>query len=231
MYCVNCGVKLAPTENVCPLCGTRVYHPDLVREEAAPLYPDNRMPALQRRSRILEIIATAAFLLVAAVCALSDWQLGNGIVWSGYVIGALLMVYVGVVLPSWYDKPNPVIFVPSFFAAVIVYLLYINWNLDGDWFLSFAFPVAGGIGLLATAVTALLRYTKKAVLFILGGGFILLGAFMLLVEFLLCLTFDTIPYIGWSFYPLMTLGLLGGLLIFLGINRTARETMERMFFI
>ena len=24
MYCVNCGVELADSETVCPLCGTRV---------------------------------------------------------------------------------------------------------------------------------------------------------------------------------------------------------------
>mgnify|MGYP001071229356 CR=1 FL=1 len=27
MYCVNCGVELADSETVCPLCGTRVFHP------------------------------------------------------------------------------------------------------------------------------------------------------------------------------------------------------------
>lgn len=231
MYCINCGVKLADTESACPLCGTRVYHPDIPRRTAPSLYPSNRMPALQKRSKSPMIFATAAFLLAATVCVLSDWQLGGGIVWSGYVVGALLMLYVGTVLPSWFEKPNPVVFVPSFFAAVIVYLLYINWNIDGDWFLSFAFPVAGGIGVIVTAVVALLYYTKNAVLFIVGGGFAALGAFMLLIEFLLCLTFESIPYIWWSLYPLVTFVLLGGLLIFLAINRTAREVMERKFFI
>lgn len=231
MYCVNCGVKLGDTESICPLCQTKVYHPDIHRPVVPPLYPSNRMPALQKRSRIPQVIATAAFLLTAAICAMSDWQLGGGIVWSGFVIGALLMLYVGAVLPTWFERPNPVIFVPSFFAALIVYLLYINWHIDGDWFLSFAFPVAGGIGLIVTAVTALLYYIKKAVLFILGGGFAAFGAFMLLVEFLLCLTFESISYIWWSLYPLITFVLLGGLLIFLGLNRTAREVMERKFFI
>lgn len=231
MYCVKCGVKLADTESTCPLCGTKVYHPDIVRPEAEPLYPSNRMPALQRRSRIPQIIATVAFVLTAALCALSDWQFGAGTMWSGYVIGALLMLYVGAVLPTWFDKPNPVIFVPSFFVSVVVYLLYINWHVNGDWFLSFAFPVAGGIGLIVTAATALLYYVKRGVLFILGGGLMVLGMFMLLVEFLLCFTFDSLPYIWWSLYPLVTFVLVGGLLVFLGINRTAREVMERKFFI
>ena len=29
MYCIKCGVELADSERVCPLCGTRVFHPDL----------------------------------------------------------------------------------------------------------------------------------------------------------------------------------------------------------
>ena len=39
MYCVKCGVELADTENKCPLCGTSVYHPDIVRDKAEPTYP------------------------------------------------------------------------------------------------------------------------------------------------------------------------------------------------
>ena len=42
MYCVNCGVELADSETVCPLCGTRVFHPDLSRPQAdAPYPPDH----------------------------------------------------------------------------------------------------------------------------------------------------------------------------------------------
>ena len=29
MYCVQCGVELQKGAKACPLCGLRVYHPDL----------------------------------------------------------------------------------------------------------------------------------------------------------------------------------------------------------
>ena len=32
MYCVNCGVKLADTEQFCPLCGVKALHPDVERK-------------------------------------------------------------------------------------------------------------------------------------------------------------------------------------------------------
>ena len=39
MYCIKCGVELADSEKVCPLCGTRVFHPDLPRAQGEPPYP------------------------------------------------------------------------------------------------------------------------------------------------------------------------------------------------
>ena len=37
MYCVKCGVELADSQRVCPLCGTRVFHPDIPRTPARPI--------------------------------------------------------------------------------------------------------------------------------------------------------------------------------------------------
>ena len=88
----------------------------------------------------------------------------------------------------------------------------------------------GGLALITSAVVTLLWYLRKGRLYIFGGAFIALGGFMLPMELLINLTFQR-PFIGWSLYPLITLTLLGGLLIFLAICRPARETMERKLFI
>lgn len=96
--------------------------------------------------------------------------------------------------------------------------------------MSFAFPVTGGICLIITAVVTLLRYVKRGKLYIIGGAFIALGGFALLAEFLSNMTFQVSRFLGWSLYPLIALVLLGGLLIYLGISRTAREMMERKLF-
>ena len=50
-----------------------------------------------------------------------------------------------------------------------------------------------------------------------------------LVEFLLNVTFD-ITFLGWSIYPLIVLSLIGGLLIYLGINTSLRRVFERKLF-
>lgn len=231
MYCIKCGVKLADTEQRCPLCQTAVYHPDIVREEGESLYPKKQYPTVKPDPRFAHIFLTVAALLPILIVLLCDLQINGCITWSGYVIGAVLTGYVILILPLWFRKPNPVIFVPCGFAAVGLYLLYIDLTVSGGWFLSFALPVTGGLGLIVTAVVTLLRYVRRGKLYIFGGAFTAMGLFMLLTEFLLNLTFAIPVFTGWSLYPLTALVLLGCLLIFLGICRPARETMERKFFI
>lgn len=231
MYCINCGVKLSDTESVCPLCGTEVFHPDIIRETGAPLYPPHRHPASLDNPKTAQIILTTATLMALLITLVTDLRLSGGITWSGYVAGALTIGYIVLVLPLWFRKPNPVVFIPSSFAAVVVYLLYINHVTHGDWFLSLAFPVAGYVGLLVTAMAALLKYLRRGALYIFGGAGIALGLLMPLMEFLICITFESIGFVGWSAYPLIVLALLGGMLIFLAIHNPARETMERKFFV
>ncbi|MBE6981526.1 MAG: hypothetical protein E7437_04290 [Ruminococcaceae bacterium] len=230
MYCVNCGVKLADTESRCPLCGVRAYHPDLSRTPADPLYPQDAGPH-EVDSHGLRIAVSAAFLLAALVCFLCDLQLSGGISWSGYAMGGILIAYSVFVLPGWFKAPNPVILIPCVFLLIHGYLLYISLITDGAWYLSFAFPVAGFVGVLATAVAGLLRYISKGAVYVIAGAVIALGAFMPLMGFLLNLTFFTPSFAFWSLYPGVSLVLAGLTLIFLALCRPARQAVKRNFFI
>ena len=231
MYCVNCGVKLGEAEKSCPLCATAVFHPDLPGPKGEPLYPAQRYPAPQVSSRGGQIILTALFLIPLLICIQCDLLVKGRITWSGYVAGALVTAYAVLVLPLWFRRPNPAVFCPVSFLAVGLYLLYINLVTGGNWFVSFALPVTAGVGLICTTVAVLLRYLRRGRLYIFGGAMMVLGAFMLLVEFLLCATFEVIRFYGWSLYPMTALMILGGMLIFLAVNRRAREKMEKRFFI
>ena len=231
MYCVNCGVKLADTEKICPLCGLVAYHPDIIRDEAEPLYPNQKFPEARVSPKGAKIIVTTLFIIPMLITLLCDFQIHDRITWSGYVIGGLIVGYVMLILPWWFRKPNPAIFLPCTFVAIGLYLLYISLYTKGYWFLSFAFPVTGGVALIVTAVVVLLRYVPKGILYILGGGGIAVGLFIPLVEYLSYITFESVRFLGWSFYPMIVFVLLGGMLIFLAICRPARESMERRFFL
>ena len=213
MYCIKCGVELADSEKVCPLCGTRVFHPDLPCGSGEPPYP----PAEHLNEEVSRVgalfVVTVCMLLPAVISVLVDWRVNGGIVWSGFVLGGLALLYVLAVLPLWFKRPNPVIFVPVDFAAIGVYLLYVDLATRGGWFFSFALPVTGAAMVLVTAVVTLLRYVPSGALYTLGGGLILAGGFNVLVEFLLNLTFHLHDTFLWSFYPLAVCVELGAMLL------------------
>ena len=232
MYCIKCGVELADSEKRCPLCGTPVFHPDLPRNLTEPPYPADRRIRREdvNRSGILFVLTVVA-LLPAILSLLCDWRINGTIVWSGYAAGAIGLLYVMIVLPLWFRHPNPVIFVPVDFAAIGLYLLYIDFATGGHWFLSFAFPVTGAIGLLVTAVVVLTRYLHGGWLYIYGGAFILEGGLAVLIEFLINLTFQLHETFFWSFYPLAAGVILGLMLIVIAICKPLRESLQRKFFL
>lgn len=232
MYCIKCGVELADSERSCPLCGTVVFHPELERPDGHPPFPREGDFSSETVSRSgLLFVLSMVFVLPVVITLLCDWQLNGHIVWSGYVTGAIALLYILVILPMWFKSPNPVIFVPMDFAAAALYLLYINCAAGGHWFLSFALPVTGAAGILVTAGIALLRYVRGGHLFIFGGALILTGGYTVLIELLLNVTFHLHQGLIWSFYPLAACFILGMMLIIIGICRPLRESLRRKFFI
>ena len=229
MYCIGCGVKLNESEEICPLCGIEVCHPKITIQREKQLYPKNRMPETMHRSAAFNGAVIIMFFIPAVISFMADYRPDGRIDWLGYVLGALFIAYTAFALPLWFDKPNPVVFTPCVFSEAIGYLWYINHITQGDWFLSFAFPVSGFFCLLVTAVVTLLYYVKKGKLYIWGGAVTLCGGFIMLMEYFISITFG-IAFSGWSWYPLVGLLMFGGLLFYLAINKSARETMERKLF-
>ena len=229
MYCVNCGIKLADSEERCPICSTLPGGP-IPRDTTVPkLYPANRYPEASVKKGALNGAILFLFAIPLLITFFVDLRSIDGLNWFWYTFGAVLLGYIVLALPLWFRKPNPVIFVPCDFVAAALYLLLIALMTGGGWYLSFALPVTVCAGMIVTAVITLLRYIQKGRLYIFGGGFIAIGAHLLMTELLLGVTFG-ISFVGWSIYPLIALSMLGILLIFLAINSNAREKMERKLF-
>ena len=230
MYCINCGVKLSDTEKACPLCGTVPYHPDLVRAEAFDLYPSNTYPQ-NRVSHIgFKVIVSVAFLISLVIAFLCDIEITGTVSWSRYVIGAIVTAYICFVLPFWFKKPSPLVFVPVSFLTVGVYVLVINLFTGGKWFLSFAFPVIGIIGIITTVVVVLVTFIKRGRLYVFGGAIISFGGFMPLMELFLSISFG-IKFIWWSLIPMSVLVIVGATVLFFAACPAARESVERKFFL
>ena len=57
------------------------------------------------------------YLIPIVVSLMSDLQSNGALDWFGFVGGGMLLGYIFFALPLWFQKPNPVIFVPCDFAS------------------------------------------------------------------------------------------------------------------
>ena len=226
MYCANCGVKLADTENRCPLCGTEAYHPDIERPEVAPLYPKDYMPKRELSKTTIHIIILTLFLIPIFVTFYSDYYINQKMTWSAYAIFSVSLIYVISILPYWFKKPTPAVFIPIDFFLIILFLQYINFTTNGDWFLTLAFPLTTCLGLIITATSILLYYLKKGHLYVIGAFVISLGFYMDIIELFLVITFK-VNFDGWSIYPMIPLVIIGLGMIVIAISRNIRAVLAR----
>ncbi len=234
MYCVKCGVELSDSETKCPLCGTEVILPvGLKREKTPSIYPPfpGQVQDGMTRSGILFVI-TSIFFILALISFCCDMSLNHEIIWSGYVMLSLAFIYFVAVFPSLFKrKISPIICAPLDFAALLGLVLYINCKTGGAWFLSFAFPIIGMLGLVATAVTVLYKLLPaKSRLFIYGGAMLTLGCMSMLIELFTVITFKGPKMFTWSLYPLVVLCSLGAMLIVIGLSPSLRESLRKKLF-
>ncbi len=229
MYCIKCGVELSKGQTVCPLCQTKVYHPDLTIEDI-PTYPKKEFKSEAFNLKGLMFIITVMCILPLILPPIIELSWKGQIDWSGYVIGGVILGYVCFLLPLWFRSPNPVIFIPCDFVCIALLLFYINMQTNGDWFTLFALPITAALGIIITSMAALVRYLRRGKLYIFGGGFIAFGAWTVLIDLLLRVVFKISPPI-WSVYSFIPLFLIGMMLIIIAIVRPLRESLTKKFFI
>lgn len=231
MYCIKCGVELADSEKNCPLCGTAVYHPDIYIKHTPSPYPDVHDPKKKFSRKGIIFILSLICVIPVIVLLLVDLKINPGVTWSGIANLGIALFYATAVLPLWFDRPNPVIFVPVDLILAGGYLLYINEYLGDDWFLSLAFPVCGTFLVICTAATALFKYLRRGRLYIWGGLMFALGGACVLIEFFIHITFSYSRMFLWSLYPAGALALIGIAFIVLAVCKPLRESLGKKFFI
>ena len=228
MYCVKCGVELGESERKCPLCQTPVYYPDAEISPERP-YPEFVKLREEFSPKGIFFILSVLHIMAAVISVICDLSINSRITWSGYAIGGAALCYVVFVLPFWFRRHSPAIFIPSDFAATALFLLYISLATKGGWFLTFALPVIGAIALIVCSVAILSYYLRCGYLYIWGGASIALGFFCLLLELLINLQFKLSDTLIWSMYPCSALFIIGMALIVIAIVKPFRESLRKIF--
>lgn len=231
MYCIKCGTELSEGQSICPICETKVYHPDFVIPKDKSTYPKREFKSEEFNRKGLMLVITIIFLIPLLLPMILELSWHHTVNWSGYVFGGVLLFYIIFMLPSWFKHPNPTIFVPSALVAAIAYLWYICFAVGGDWFFTFALPISAGFTLIATAVVTLLHYIKKGVLYIYGGFFIAIGLWTCLIEYLTRVVFSVNSHVYWSTCTFALMFIVGMLLIVIEIIKPVKETLRKIFYI
>ena len=231
MYCIKCGVELSAGQKICPICETKVYHPDFPVEEGKSAYPQKTFQSEEFNPRgVLFVISILAALTIALIMGFEISRL-HRVHWSGYVAGGIALTYLVAILPWWFRRPNPVIFIPCDFAGLLGLLFYINYQSGGNWFFSFALPITVALGLIVSAMIALIRYVRRGYLYIIGGGLIGVGAWTVLIEYILRTVFTVKTGIYWSPFSLATLFTMGMTLIVIAIVKPLKESLRKIFYV
>lgn len=230
MYCIKCGVELSEGQKKCPLCETEVYHPEFLKAEN-DTYPKKDTPPEKFEQKGLMFIVTMLFLIPIVLCFLCDISVHKTVIWSGYAMLGIALAYLVIVLPLWFRRPNPVIFVPCDFVGVLGLLLYIDLTTQGSWFMQFAFPAVGSFAILATAFVSIYRYVRRGRLYLYGGAFLAFGGYMLGLEALISNTFDGGVRFIWSRYPLTVAWIIGAMLLIIAMCKPLRNSLKKKFFL
>ena len=231
MFCIKCGVELSDNQKICPLCSTKVYHPDLIPSHTPPTYPkkDFQSEAINRKG-ILFVI-TVLYLLPLFLPMIFEIIVADRINWSGFVAAGTLLSYVFFILPAWFKHKHPIIFVPSYFLATIMLLWYVNFSTNGSWFYTFALPITVALAVIVSSVTVLVTTLHRGRLYVIGSAIIAVGAWTMLIEKLIHLTFEVQHVVYWSLFSLLSLFILGLMLIIVAIVKPWKESLRRFFFV
>jgi hypothetical protein len=154
-YCVNCGVELAPSEKICPLCATPVINPSAPQPETAYLPYPMRVERIMGRidRRYGAALGSLILLIPAFITMISDLLINQEFTWSPYVMGGLLISFVFILVPWFILKPRLYLFLVFDVVAVLFYLAYISGvESEFRWFLPLALPLTLTCGALAAGV-------------------------------------------------------------------------------
>lgn len=232
-YCVQCGVSLHGGAKSCALCQTPVLNPNnKVDSELPPPFPSKRETVQPVSKTELTMLMTVMLGSVAVLCTFLNLFLHpDGALWSLYVIGAGVMLWVWVVLPLALPRMSLTLKVCFDVGAIILYLYLIAQDLNGlDWFLGIALPIS----LTAMAQMLVVVQWMKGGRSILTSTTILIGTvgiFLMLMELYLDRFLYGAYKPGWSFAVASVCVALIIPLVVVRHRPTLRDEVRRRFHI
>lgn len=165
-YCVNCGVELDKTCSVCPLCNTKVINPNELVDTSSPKPFASRKGEADPVKRMdITIFLSVVLLATAIVCGLLNIFTFKVNLWSLYVIGICVILWV-FLLPMFF--PNKIKVLLSLTLDGLIILLYlgiISYLHPGNgWFIKIALPLTIVVIGMVLLYVYILNHPKHSIL-------------------------------------------------------------------
>lgn len=230
-YCVNCGVKLSPSERKCPLCSCPVNNPmDPFDPRVEKPYPGRSHDQDLKQSRLAAICLAAVLLLTpAGICVLVDLAVSGAVTWSLYPTGALAMVFVTAAAVLSSPNAGAYLGILAGDASLCLYLLMVQQLSGGGiWFQAVVFPVLLLTGMMSLAMVASIRQRVLHGLAVPAVLLMLLALTALAVDLLVTVQLQGCLCLTWAGYVMIPCGVIALLLLFIHHNAPLRSQLKRM---
>ena len=232
-YCVNCGVELDNSEKQCPLCQTEIINPRSEQQEYSTRpYPSSLEHIAKRIDRqFFASLASVIMLIPMLITLLLNLLDGGGVSWSGYVWGALLMLFAWLILPFFFRRRHIILFLTADCLAAALYLFLIETSSGGSWFLTLGLPITGAAAVCIIGTAAVFMHGKRT------GNlrksawvFAVVGLFCLAVDFLVGFKLTGNVHFKWSLFVLIPCLALSACALLLERRKNLREEIRRRLF-
>lgn len=228
-YCVNCGVKLAKSENVCPLCNTKVINPNKLKEEYIPAYSNKIEKIKTINYKFLAKLIILILLTIALITVLCDLIITKSISWSIYVVCAIL--HLSSYLIFAFKKSIYISYAVIFITTELLLFVIAYLNNGMHWYIYLVLPFVFIFWSYVVICTRIIKKKNKG----------------LLRRFVMCLLFSAFALIGiesgidlfknnelnytWSLYAALPIIIISILLFLLSFNRKLIEEIKQRIFI
>lgn len=234
-YCVNCGVKLAPSEKKCPLCGVPVQNPAAPwtepLERPYPRYVETVMRKIDRRYGAA--LASILLMIPVGVTLIANLISSGALTWSWYVVGGVMILFIAVLFPMLFTRPDPIFCELLDMAVILFYLAMIDWLFSPErWFWPLAFPLVAVSFAFIIALTAILRSKRRPTgLYSAALCVFAAGVLSVLINIIVSDYLESTLLPSWSWYVLVPCLVMGMVLCSIERRNKLKEEIRRRLYL
>ena len=228
-YCVNCGVKLDSSLDSCPLCHTPVINPNEPEHiKKAHPYPTEKGQVDSVRRSDVAILTIIVLLATSLSCLLLNLYVFTGIMWSLFIIGVCILLFVLLIPLIIYTKVPAYVSILFDGIALGFFLYLITFNTPGiGWFTTLALPIVVLLTILAEVFVLLLRAFPVSFISTALYVFVEIAMFCSGLELLICHFTGSPLRLTWSAIILTVCSVIAIMLITVLCVRRLREAIRR----